>query len=208
MTSRVQDRRGRPPRVAARRTVPRMFLFAVGLAACAAARPPPVSTAAPRASALFPLAVGNRWTYRVQFLGASQVLSVAIVSENDGRFSDNRGDHYLVDPAGVRDDHRYLVRDPVEPGQSWRSVISLEATESYRVAGTAESADVPAGRFAGCVRVEGRSPSRPGAVQLAEQTYCPGVGLVRVVTYEERGGERGPPQWREELMAYRLVPAK
>ncbi len=182
-------------------------VLSLALAACAGARPVPPPSA-PRASKLFPLAVGNRWTYRVRFLGASQLLSVAIESEAAGEFVDNRGTRYILDHAGLRDAQRYLIREPVQPGKSWRSVIGLDATESYRVAAVGESADVPAGHFAGCVRIEGREPSHQGAIQLAEQTYCPGVGLVRVTTYEEREGVRGAPQWTEELVAFRLAGAR
>jgi hypothetical protein len=174
------------------------------LLACAHAPPAPAPTLGPPAAKLFPLAVGNRWTYRVQFLGANQLLSVAIVSGQPGTFVDNRGQRYYVDHAGVRDDRRYLLRDPLSPGKSWNSVVSLTETEAYQVAGIGESIEVPAGHFSGCVRVEGRNPGPGNAVQLAEQVYCPDVGLVRVTTYEEIGGRRSPPQWREELVAYRL----
>ena len=173
----------------------------LGCAHAALIRPP---ATAPPAAKLFPLAVGNRWTYRVQFLGADQLLSVSIVSGEPGTFVDNRGQRYHVERDGIRDDRRYLLRDPLGPGKGWSSVISLTDTEAYQVAGINESIVVPAGHFSGCVRVAGRNPGAGNAVQLAEQVYCPGVGLVRVTTYEEIGGRRSPPQWSEELVAYRL----
>ncbi|MHB8420126.1 MAG: hypothetical protein ACYDCL_18780 [Myxococcales bacterium] len=182
----------------------RLLLVLLPALGCASARAPPTPEVGPPAAKLFPLAVGNRWTYRVQFMGADQILSLSIVSGELGAFVDSRGQRYFVDHAGVRDDRRYLLRDPVAPGRSWSSVVSLTETEHYQVAGVGESVDVPAGHFAGCVRVEGRNPGPGNSEQLAEQVYCPGVGLVRVTTYEEIGGRRGPPQWREELVAYRL----
>jgi hypothetical protein len=183
------------------------MLVTLAAAGCASSPPVPTRLSGPPAAKLFPLAVGNRWTYRVQFMGANQLLSVAIVSGGQGSFVDNRGQHYLLDHAGLRDDKRYLLRDPLELGKRWSAVVSLTDTEHYEVMGVDENVEVPAGHFSGCVRVEGRSPGGQG-VQLAEQVYCPGIGLVRVTTYEEQGGQRGPPQWHEELAAYRVEGAQ
>ncbi len=174
---------------------------------CATTRSTPQRPSGPPAAKLFPLAIGNRWTYRVQFMGAKQLLSVSIVSGGQGEFVDNRGQHYFFDHAGLRDDKRYLLREPLELGKKWSAVVSLTESEGYEVVGVGETIEVPAGHFVGCVRVEGRSPGGQG-VQLAEQVYCPDVGLVRVTTYEEREGQRGPPQWREELEAYRVEGAR
>lgn len=186
-------------------TTPRATLCLFLLASCATPRPTPRPAQAPSARELFPLAVGNRWTYRVRFLGVDQTLSVAIVSGQDGTFIDNRGQRYHEGRGGLRDDQRYLLREPLAEGKSWSSVVSVSSTEHYSVAAVGEAAEVPAGRFAGCVRVEGRTPGGADRAQLAEQTYCPGVGLVRVVTYEEISGRRGPPQWQEELVAFRVA---
>ncbi len=175
------------------------------LLACAAPKAVERAPSGPDPAKLFPLAPGNRWTYQVSFLGAKQTLSVSIVSAQNGLYVDSRGQRYRVDARGVRDDQRYLLREPLEPGRSWQSVISLSSTEHYRVVGVGESADVPAGHFDGCVRIEGRVPGGRDKIQLAEQTYCQGVGLVRVTTYEEMGGQRGAPQWEEDLAAYRLA---
>jgi hypothetical protein len=177
----------------------------LSLAACATTQPVPTAPASASVSRLFPMAVGNRWTYKVQFMGAEQLLSVSIVSGGQGEFVDNRGQHYIFDHAGLRDDKRYLLKEPPELGKKWSAVVSLTDSESYEVVGVGETIDVPAGHFTGCVRVEGRSPGGQG-VQLAEQVYCPGTGLVRVTTYEEQAGQRGAPQWREELAAFRVGP--
>lgn len=178
-------------------------LSLIGLLACATAAPVPTRPSGPPAAKLFPLAIGNRWTYRVQFMGAKQLLSVSIVSGGQGEFVDNRGQHYFFDHAGLRDDKRYLLKDPMELGRKWSAVVSLTESESYEVVGIGETIEIPAGHFNGCVRVEGRSPGGQG-IQVAEQVYCPQVGLVRVTTFEERDGARGPPQWREVLEAYRV----
>jgi hypothetical protein len=179
----------------------------VFLCACASAHPAPTPKApAPKltAAGLLPLAVGNRWTYRAAFLGATQTLSVSIVSEQAGVFRDSRGQNYFVDAKGVRDEQRYLLREPIALGQSWSSVVSMRSTEHYEVVASGVSVEVPAGRFDGCARIEGRNPQSPTQVLIAEQTYCLGVGLVSVRTFEENDGRRGPMQWNQELVAFRI----
>jgi hypothetical protein len=179
-----------------------------GLCACATAHPAPAANSeAPTfpAARLLPLAVGNRWTYRAEFLGVAQTLSVSIVSQQGPAFRDSRGQSYYVDGHGVRDEQRYLLKDPISAGQSWSSVVSMRSTEHYRVLEASVSIEVPAGRFESCALIEGRNPQSSSQVLVAEQTYCLEVGLVRVQTFEETDGHRGPLQWNQELMAYRIA---
>jgi hypothetical protein len=188
------------------RSLARCALLAF-LGGCAGARPAPPPKAAPSltAAGLLPLAVGNRWTYRAEFLGAIQTLSVSIVNQQPGGFRDSRGQNYFVDPKGVRDDQRYLLKDPIALGQTWSSVVSMRSTEHYEVVAAGISVVVPAGQFEGCARIEGRNPQSPTQVLIAEQTYCLGVGLVQVQTFEETDGRRGPMQWNQELLAFRVA---
>lgn len=156
--------------------------------------------------ALFPLAVGNRWSYRVSFLGATQDLTVSIVGTDGFVFQDSRGQRFRVDHDGLRDDQRYLLRTPIDRGTKWSAVIDITHSEHYQIDEVGLSVEVPAGGFAGCVRVQARTLESAQHILMAEQTYCPGVGLVRVVTYAEIDGKRGPPQVRQDLVSYRVKP--
>jgi hypothetical protein len=170
---------------------------------CAEAAPRPTATPA-EVTTLFPLAVGNRWSYRVSFLGATQDLTVSIVSSDGLVFQDSRGQRFRVDREGLRDDQRYLLRQPLDRGTKWSAVIDITHTEYYRIEEVGLSVEVPAGGFGGCVRVEASTPESPQRLLVAEQTYCPGVGLVSVVTYVTVDGKRGPPQVKQELVSYRV----
>jgi hypothetical protein len=110
-----------------------------------------------------------------------------------------------VEAHGIRDAQRYLLKDPLLAGESWSSVVSLRSTEHYKVLQAGGSVEVPAGRFESCVLIEGRNPQSPTQVLVADQTYCLDVGLVRVQTFEETSGQRGPIQWDQELVAYRIA---
>lgn len=177
-----------------------------GMLACATAPARPADRAAaaagPRARELFPLAVGNRWSYDVSFLGARQALSVSIVSADGPRFQDSRGQAFIVEPDGLRDEHRYLLKEPLTAGAGWSSIIDVSTTESYKVLEIGVPVDVPAGHFEGCARIEAQNPQGGNQTLIAEQVYCPGVGLVRVVTFQETANQRGPAQFTQELTSY------
>jgi hypothetical protein len=67
---------------------------------------------------------------------------------------------------------------------------------------------VPAGRYAGCIRIEtmaryegGAYSHQPHPLQLAyEDWYAPNVGLIRTIAYE--GGPKGPEMERVELIKF------
>ncbi len=183
-----------------------LFLFIAALACAEGQKPPSTEVASPGPSAqqLFPLAVGNRWSYRVSFMGATQDLTVSIVSDDAQVFVDSRGQRFHSGPDGLRDDHRYLLREPIAVGKHWTAIIDITQSETYRVTEVGSTADVPAGKFGGCVQVEASTAQTPSHVLIAEQTYCPDVGLVRVVTYAEMDGKRGPPQVKQELVSFKV----
>jgi hypothetical protein len=54
--------------------------------------------------------------------------------------------------------------------------------------------------------VEAKSPQAPSVALIVEQTYCPGVGLARIVTFQEKSGDRGPVQWTQSLSSYHVMP--
>jgi hypothetical protein len=184
-------------------------LSAALLAACSHA--PAAGTRAGLVPAdLFPLAVGNRWTYvdRSPGLPAGQpppVRTVRIVERTaDGFFRDNERGELRADGDCVRDRVRRLVCRPVETGTSWVSVTGVSATERYEIAAVGERVETPAGTFSGCVRVRAHVRAGPGAENILELTYAPGVGPVRIETYSVVEGKMAP-QVRADLESYSLA---
>jgi len=178
--------------------------WALLFAACVSNAPRPNVRGGPSARELFPLAVGNRWTYNAAFLGARQALTVSIVSGEGGTFVDSRNQKFMQTSGGLRDEHRYLLREPIEVGRSWTSIIDVSTTEEYKVDDVGVKIDVPAGHFEDCVQIEARNPQGPSLSLIADQIYCPGVGLVRVVTFQERSGVRTAPQFTQDLASYKV----
>jgi len=159
---------------------------------------------------LFPLAVGNRWTYvdRSPALPAGQPppeRTVRIVERTaDGFFRDNERGELRADADCLRDRVRRLVCRPIAAGQGWVSVTGVSATERYEIAGVDERVETPAGTFSGCVRVRAVVRAGPKAENVLELTYAPGVGPVRIETFSVVEG-RTAVQVRAELKAYSLA---
>src|SRR5438067_4279976 len=93
-------------RVGVRATVAIGFVF---LAACAHSESTRAGSASPDAPAKYmPLAVGNHWTYAMNFLGQQRETRVEIVSASQNSFDVKDGSgvarRVTVDAYGVRDE--------------------------------------------------------------------------------------------------------
>ena len=151
----------------------------------------------------YPLAVGNRWTYRVNGR-EDKTVDVEILKEEEGYFHDNQGGQLTVDGFGVRDRKRYLLRGPLADGNSWTNVVSVSSTERYRILQAGVPCEAPAGAFAHCVRVEARNRVDASTTLINALTFAEGVGLVRIeVSAEKANGERLPQTWLE-LASFKL----
>ncbi|QRN93378.1 hypothetical protein JRI60_29800 [Archangium violaceum] len=154
-------------------------------------------------SAYYPLAVGNRWTYRINGR-ADRTVDVEVLKEEDGYFHDSQGGQLAVDGFGVRDHKRYLLRGPLAEGTQWTNVVSVSSTERYRILQAGVPCEAPAGSFNHCVRVEARNRVDANTTLVNAFTFAEGVGLVRVeVSAEKANGERLPQTWLE-LASYKL----
>lgn len=151
----------------------------------------------------YPLAVGNRWTYRINGRDDKQV-TVEIESFGDGYFHDNQQAQLAVDAYGLRDPKRYLLRGPVVEGTSWTNVVSVSSTERYHIVRAGVPCEVPAGTFPNCVQVEGRNRVDAKVTVINTMTFAAGVGLVRVELAAEKDGQR-VPQTSLELLQWRLA---
>jgi hypothetical protein len=175
--------------------------------ACAGARPVRTAAAAgPPPARYFPLAVGNSWTFLDRSPQHREPIrrTVRIVARDaDGYYVDDAKGALRADRDCLHDRSRRLLCTPIQTGVAWSSVVGPSVTERYEIAATGETVTVPAGTFQGCVRV--RSRIRAGQVDaVAELTYAPDVGPVRLETFAVVAGT-AVPQIRGELESYHLV---
>jgi hypothetical protein len=154
----------------------------------------------------YPLAVGNTWSYVVDGRSDKRV-DVKILKEEDGFFHDSQGGQLMVDSFGIRDQKRYLLRGPVEPGRTWTNVVSVSSTERYQILQAGVPCEAPAGMFRDCVQVEARNRVDADTTLVNTFTFAPGVGLVRIQVEAEREGRR-IPQTGLELTSYQVKPGQ
>jgi hypothetical protein len=154
----------------------------------------------------YPLAVGNTWSYVVNGRSEKRV-DVKILKEEDGFFHDSQGGQLMVDSFGIRDQKRYLLRGPVEPGRTWTNVVSVSSTERYEILQAGVTCESRAGVFQDCVQVEGRNRVDADTTLINTFTFAPGVGLVRIQVEAERAGRRIPQTWLE-LTSYQVKPGQ
>lgn len=158
-------------------------------------------------AAYYPLAVGNSWTYAANVLGDRSEQTVSIVKEDFGFFVDDHKGRLKVDAYGLRDDKRYLLREPLEVGKSWTSVVSVQSVERSQIVEVDEPCTVPAGAFEHCLTVENRNRQDEQHTLVMRMTFAPGVGIVRIQTVLDNGGKL-VPQSELQLTNYKVQPPK
>jgi hypothetical protein len=193
--------------------LPLLGLVSLGLVACAHAPeaetpPPPAAvSAAANPARYFPLAVGNRWTYRATGGDSNAVEEVQIRGVQDGQYADNRGRLLWVSADGLRDQSRVILRSPVETGRSWSVVLGPDSVEHWRIDSVGQPCSAPAGHFTDCVEVESRIHPKPDVELVNHITFAAGVGMVRIRTTAVRNGVE-TPQTELLLTAYEVAPVR
>lgn len=182
------------------------ILALVGCTTSSSAEQPTSKKQAPNAAVFYPLAVGTTWTYEVKLLGEARTIDVSMLKQtSDGFTEDSTGAQFLADSYGVRDQKRYLLRNPVETGTKWTNVVSVSSVENYEIVASEQPCDAPAGKWEGCVIVESRNRVEEGTVLVNEMTFAPGVGIVRLSTVLESNGKQIP---QSTLSLLKFTPAK
>lgn len=171
-----------------------LICCALAAAACTTA----TKTTAPSkpeitAADFYPLTIGLTWSYEVKLLGETRMIDVTTLRKNgDGFVEDSTGAQFLVDGFGVRDQKRYLLRNPIAAGTKWTNVVSVSSVEAYEIIAANQPCDAPAGKWEGCVVVESRNRVQEGTTLVNEMTFAPGVGIVRLSTVLESNGKQIP----------------
>jgi len=168
-------------------------LCAACIAACASSGDPKKAAQDYRGSAAtyVPLAVGNQWTYTVDYLGQLGEMTIEIVQQEGEWFVDNRGTMLSIDHRGVRDRERYLITFPLQENRSWVAFTSPTQRETRTVLTVDMPVDTPAGHFEGAVAIETAIAAGPDMLLKSVHYFVPKVGIVKIETFIEdaRNGE-------------------
>lgn len=166
-----------------------LAFVALGCAHSAGSSP---GTGGARASQYYPLAVGHKWTYERAVLGETGTFEISIDKRDGAAFVDSTGARLSLDAFGVRDDRRYLLKEPIEEGKGWNNTISASTFERYVITSTKATVTVPAGTFDDCVVVESKNRIKDNAVLVNQMTFAKGVGMVMIRTHLETDGRKLP----------------
>lgn len=189
----------------------RLSLFLALLVGCAHAPAPAPAAPAPaaetlRARDLYPLRVGNKWTYEIRSAGQQVVRTIEITGEQDGYFVSKPMGKLRHDAKGLRDEDRYLIENPVETGHTWFSVVSVQSTEQFAITEAGHPCTVQAGTFGRCATVKATNAIDAQRSITIESTYAEGVGLVALKIDQVTKGKPPVAQQQMELISYQLAP--
>lgn len=168
-----------------------LALFASAAAACAEGPPPPASSAWMRAPTgmtdakstspleeFFPLVDGNVYLYQTtNEVGEPGVLVARVHREDSdhGELKYAKGaKRFAYHPDGVvlEEGGAYVLKGPLAAGTSWRG----EHGGTSKILAVNVTAEVPAGKFEGCVQVlEDQIAGKPTRYAT---TFCKGIGVV------------------------------
>jgi hypothetical protein len=177
---------------------------ALALAGCATG----ATTASParyKVADLHPLAVGNAWTYSGKMMGQPVEKTITITGLKDGYYVDDANGKLAVDPEGLRDEKRYLLREPVKKGATWSSIVSVSSTERYEIVDVGFTTTVPAGTYSDCVQVRGTNRIDAQRELRTDWTFAPGVGIIRIAMLMKHG-DKELPQGVLELRQFKKAP--
>ncbi len=144
-----------------------------------------------RAADYYPLGEGTRWTYDVELLGEKRSMEIRLLRKTpDGAMEDSTGAQLRADQFGIRDDRRYLLKEPIEVGQTWTNVVSASSAEKYEIVAVGKTCASPLGSWQNCVVVRSTNRIKEGENLVNELTFAPGVGIVHLATEIDLGGQK------------------
>ncbi len=170
----------------------RSVLLIILLSGCAATQSAVRETKANALSAknFQPLALGTKWEYELTLLGAKQRVSVELIKKDGQYVVDSTGAHFAVDQFGLRDEKRYLLRNPVQVGATWTNVVSVSSIERYEIVSAGQPCSEAGLTFDHCVVVVSKNTIRDDQVLEAELTFAENTGIVRASTVLLSKGQR------------------
>jgi hypothetical protein len=151
-----------------------------------------------------PLRVGASWTYEMQYPGQVGEMTVRLVGLQEGFVVDDKNGAFRHTSEGLRDRDRYLLRHPLAPGTTWKTVVGPSAVEHAEIVSVGDPCESAAGRFSDCILVHGWIRRDEKLTLHIEWTWARDVGLVKVETIAEIAGQGRVPQTKQTLKSYAL----
>jgi hypothetical protein len=189
-----------------------IIFFSISAVSCAGAdqkeKPIHISDYSSSAAKYMPLAIGNKWVYKVNYLGSVGEIEIVINAQDGEWFVDNKGGKFKIDRKGIRDIDRYILMFPLQR-EEWVSIIDPKTNEVRKTVGVDENVTVPAGEFEGAVKVHTLVVIPDNKIIHSYHFFVSGVGIVKIETFLEDVKEgKLIRQTTTELMKYDLKEPK
>lgn len=167
-------------------------------------RPPHTSDYKQSALKYFPLDLGNKWTYSVNYFGSVGSIEVQITGTDGDWFIDSRGGKIMADRRGIRDADRYILMFPLQR-EEWISIVDTKTREIRKTVAVDETVKVPAGVFEGTIKVHTYVELSGDKIHHSFHYFAANVGIVKIETVlEDLKESKLIPQTVTELVSYSL----
>ncbi|MCX7944939.1 MAG: hypothetical protein N2746_10575 [Deltaproteobacteria bacterium] len=150
----------------------------------------------------YPLGIGYSWKYKGKLLGQSVEKKITIEKKEGLFFIDNTGAMLMHDEEGLRDNKRYLIKNPIKKGNKWISIISPQSTEHYEIIQTDIKAKYRDEIIKNCIKIRSINKIDPTKDMVAEWIYAPNIGLLNFSTYILRNKKDWEQQGYFELIEF------
>lgn len=179
------------------RQVCQLTLFLSLLTACSS------SSGGKKALDYYNFNLGTTWIYKANFLGEEDTRTVVMGPQKEGFFTDDAGGRFAYDGEGVRDEHRYILKQPIQKGAKWHSVAAVGATELYEITEVGVACEGAGKKFEDCLVVRSTNPIDDDQTLENTMTFAKGVGLVAIRTELVKSGGVRSRQVEMKLTDYR-----
>lgn len=129
-------------------------------------------------------------------------MTVKVVGEKDGYFVDSKEAEWRHTAEGLRDRHRFLIKNPIKAGITWKTVVSPSAVEHTKILTANERCETLAGVFEDCIVVESSLRQNADVTLYIRWTWAKGIGLVKLETEADIAGKGRIPQVKQSLVRY------
>ena len=157
---------------------------------------------AQQAHTYYPLAVGMKWSYKVNRMGTPLTWNREILQETNGVFVDSDGARLVRDTMGVKDQYRYFIRSGKAAGFTWWAQLSPKRRQDLKIVETGVSVKTEKKTYKNCMVIDAINGMPGGMVMVERSYYAPEVGMVKRLLFTRMPNGKSSVQEKAELVSF------
>ena len=127
---------------------------------------------------------GTSWVYEGKLLGEKRDITIKITKAEGKKFTDNKGQVYIKDENGYKNEYYYQIRYPLKKGATWVNKTDKD-TEVATIEDVSVKFKFGDDEIKNCIKVSYVKGFDNGARSIVLRTFCPDLWLVKMETYYE-----------------------